>query len=161
MRFTMSKSAQDFFSNIIAPEGSHGPKEKNKFIKFDVYYCCALIGMAAVQLDSDTSDFKAQFVDKYPKAYSECKAHIAGLLVATEAKRLGIDLQSPELEELMLKYLSDDPTMLSEEEGIKTLNAYSLKGYHLIHEFPLEEKPTTKEEFLEAFNVAIQVYGTK
>ena len=150
MHFTMSKSAQDFFGNIIAQEGFHGPKDKNKFLQFDVYYCCALIGMAAVQLDSDTSDLKAQLVDKYPKAYSECKAHIAGLLVATEAKRLGIDLQSPNL--------SDDSTMLS-EEGIKTLNAYSLKGYHLIHEFPLEEKPTTKEEFLEAFNMAMQMYS--
>lgn len=44
------------------------------------------------------------------------------------------------------------------KERIKTLNAYSLKGYQLIHEFPLEEKPTTKEEFLEAFNVALQKY---
>ena len=29
MHFTMAKSAQDFFSNIIASEGSHGSKEKN------------------------------------------------------------------------------------------------------------------------------------
>lgn len=158
MHFTMSKSAQDFFSNVIAQEGSHGTKDKNKFIQFDVYYCCALIGMAAVQLDDDTSDLKAQLVDKYPKAYAESRAHIAGLLVATEAKRLGIDPQSPKLEEIMLQYLSDDSTMLS-EEGIKTLNAYSLKGYHLIHEFPLEEKPTSREEFLEAFNMAMQIYS--
>ena len=158
MHFTMSKSAKDFFSNIIAQEGFHGSKDKNKFIQFDVYYCCALIGMAAVQLDDDTSDLKAQVVEKYPKAYSEYKAHIAGLLVATEAKRLGIDLQSSKLEEVMLQYLSDDSTMLS-EEGIKTLNAYSLKGYQLIHEFPLEEKPTTKEEFLEAFACVMKNYN--
>lgn len=157
MHFTMSKSAQDFFSNIISQEGFHGSKDKNKFIQFDVYYCCALIGMAAVQLDDDTSDLKAQLVDKYPKAYSEYKAHIAGLLVATEAKRQGIDLQSSKLEEIMLQFLSGDSTMLS-EEGIKTLNSYSLKGYQLIHEYPLKEKPTTKEEFLEAFNVALQKY---
>lgn len=157
MHFTMSKSAQDFFSNIISQEGFHGSKDKNKFIQFDVYYCCALIGMAAVQLDDDTSDLKAQLVDKYPKAYSEYKAHIAGLLVATEAKRQGIDLQSSKLEDVMLQFLSGDSTMLS-EEGIKTLNSYSLKGYQLIHEYPLEEKPTTKEEFLEAFNVALQKY---
>ena len=42
MHFTMAKSAQDFFSNIIASEGSHGSKEKNKFIQFDVYYCWRL-----------------------------------------------------------------------------------------------------------------------
>ncbi len=158
MHFTMSKSAQDFFSNVIAQEGSHGTKDKNKFIQFDVYYCCALIGMAAVQLDDDTSDLKAQLVDKYPKAYAESRAHIAGLLVATEAKRLGIDPQSPKLEEIMLQYLSDDSTMLS-EEGIKTLNAYALKGYHLISEYPLVDKPTSREDFLEAFNMAMQLYN--
>ncbi len=156
MHFKISKNAQSFFSNIINLEGSHGSDDKNKFIQFDVYYCCALIGMAAVQLDDDTSDLK-DLVDRFPKPYAESKAHIAGLLVATEAKRLGIDPQSTKLEEIMLQYLSDDSTMLS-EEGIKTLNAYSLKGYHLIHEFPLEEKPTSREEFLEAFNMAMQTY---
>lgn len=158
MHFKISKNAQNFFSNIINLEGSHGSDDKNKFIQFDVYYCCALIGMAAVQLDDDNSDLK-DLVDRYPKPYAESKAHIAGLLVATEAKRLGIDYQSSKLEEIMLQYLSDDSTMLS-EEGIKTLNAYSLKGYNLIHEFPLEEKPTSREEFLEAFNLAMQTYST-
>ena len=104
-----------------------------------------------------TSDLKAQLVDKYPKVYMESRAHIAGLLVATEAKRLGIDIQSPKLEEIMLQYLSDDSTMLS-DEGIQTLNFYSQQGYHLIREFPLEEKPTSREEFLEAFNIAMQLY---
>lgn len=156
MHFRISKNAQSFFSNIINLEGSHGADDKNKFIQFDVYYCCALIGIAAGQLDEDTSDLK-DLVDRYPKPYHSCKAHIAGLLVATEAKRLGIDPQSPKLEDIMLRYLSDESTMLS-EEGIKTLNAYALKGYHLIREFPLEEKPTSREEFLEAFNAAMLMY---
>ena len=47
--------------------------------------------------------------------------------------------------------------MLS-DEGIQTLNFYSQQGYHLIREFPLEEKPTSREEFLEAFNIAMQLY---
>ncbi len=157
MHFRISKNAQNFFSNIMNFDGAYASEDKNKFMQFDIYYCCALIGMAAVQLDEDTSDLNP-FYDKYPKAYNSSKAHIAGLLVATEAKRLGIDPQSPKIEDIMLRYLSDESTMLS-EEGIKTLNAYALKGYHLIHEFPLEEKPTSREEFLEAFNVAIQVYG--
>lgn len=47
--------------------------------------------------------------------------------------------------------------MLS-DEGIKTLNAYALRGFQLIHDLPLEEKPTSREEFLEAFNIAINYY---
>ena len=156
MHFKLSKSAKNFFGNIINLEGSHASEDKNKFIQFDVYYCCALIGMAAVQLDEETSDL-SDMVEKYPKPYAQCKAYIAGLLIATEAKRLGIDTQSPKLEDIMIQYLSNDDTMLS-EEGIKTLNAYALQGYNLIRDFPLEEKPTSREEFLEAFNAAMQSY---
>ena len=54
MHFKMSKNAQSFFADIISPAGSHGAENKNKFkFQFDVYYCCALIGMAATQLDED------------------------------------------------------------------------------------------------------------
>lgn len=59
-----------------------------------------------------------------------------------------------------MDYFSDDDTMLS-EEGIKTLNAYALKGYYLLNEYPLVDKPTTREEFLDAFYVAIKFYGEK
>ena len=157
MHFKLSKSAKNFFGNIINLEGSHASEDKNKFIQFDVYYCCALIGMAAVQLDEETSDL-SDMVEKYPKSYVQCKAYIAGLLIATEAKRLDIDTQSPKLEDIMIQYLSNDEGMLS-EEGIRTLNAYSLKGFHLLCEFPLTDKPTSREEFLEAFYIAIQTYA--
>lgn len=157
MHFKMSKNAQSFFADIISPAGSHGSDNKSKFkFQFDVYYCCALIGMAATQLDEDASELN-DLTESYPKPYVDCKAQIAGLLVATEAKRQGVDMQSSKLEEMMLRYLSDNETMLS-DEGVKTLNAYALRGYQLIHDFPLEEKPTSREEFLDAFNVAMQMY---
>ena len=157
MRFRISKNAQGFFSNIINFEGSHGTEDRNKFLQFDVYYCCALIGMAAGQIDEDTSDLK-DMTENYPKPYVDSKTQIAGLLVASEAKRLGIDTQSPKLEEVMLQYLSNDDTMLS-EDGVKALNAYSLKGFNLIREYPLSDKPTSREEFLDAFNVALNYYS--
>ena len=159
MHFRISKNAYSFFDKIINTEGSHAVSDKNKFMQFDVYYCCALIGMSAVQLDNDISDLR-DIVEKYPKPYADYKAHIAGLLIATEAKRLGINTQSSKLEEIMLKYLSDDDSLLS-EEGVKTLNAYALKGYYLLNEYPLVEKPTSREEFLEAYNIAVKYYEKK
>lgn len=158
MHFKMSINAQKFFDNIIPIGGSHSANDKNKFdYQFDVYYCCALIGMAALQLDPDISDLN-DLTESYPVSYKNCKAQIAGLLVASEVKRNGIDMQSSSLEEVILHYLSSDDTMLS-DDGIKILNAYALKGYYLMHEFPLEEKPTSREEFLEAFNLAMQRYS--
>lgn len=94
MHFKIAKSAQSYFNNIMNLEGSHAAEDKNKFIQFDVYYCCALIGMAAGQIDEDTSELK-DLVERYPVQYRDCKAQIAGLLVASEARRLGIDTQSP------------------------------------------------------------------
>lgn len=55
---------------------------------------------------------------------------------------------------------SNNDTLLS-EDGIKTLNAYALKGYRLITDYPLFDKPTSREEFLDAFNVAMQFYEKK
>lgn len=159
MHFKIAKSAQSYFGNIMNLEGSHAAEDRNKFIQFDVYYCCALIGMAAGQIDEETAELK-DLVDKYPVQYRDCKAQIAGLLVASEAKRLGIDTQSPKLEEIMLQYLSDSDTLLS-KDGIKTLNAYALKGYHLITDYPLIDRPTSREEFLDAFNVAMRLYEKK
>lgn len=157
MHFKFSKSAQKFFSNIMPSGGSHGTKGKNKFeIQFDVYYCCAMIGMAAIELDEDTTDL-TDLIEGYPKPYMDCKAQIAGLLVATEAKRQDIDMKGDGLEKMMLHYLSDNETMLS-EEGVKTLNAYALRGFQLIQEYPLGQKPMSREEFLEAFHRAIQMY---
>ncbi len=158
MHFKMSKNAQAFFSNIISPSGSHGADNKTKFkFQFDVYYCCAMIGMAATQLNEDSSDLN-DLTENYPKPYVDCRAQIAGLLVASEAKRRGVDMQSAMLEPMMLEYLSDNETMLS-DEGIRTLNAYALRGYQLLREYPLTEKPSSREDFLEAFNVAMQLYS--
>ena len=53
MHFKIAKSAQSYFNNIMNLEGSHAAEDKNKFIQFDVYYCCALIGMAAGQIDEE------------------------------------------------------------------------------------------------------------
>ncbi len=158
MHFRISKSAQNYFDGIMNREGyATANDDKNRFIQFDVYYCCALIGMAACQLDEDTSDLN-DIIDRYPNAYRDAKAQIAGLLVATEAKRLGIDVQSSKLEEVMLKYLTTGGTLLT-EEGVKILNAYALKGFHLIKDYPLISKPTSREEFLFAFFTAIQYYS--
>lgn len=159
MHFQISKNAYSFFDKIINAEGSHAVADKNKFMQFDVYYCCALIGMSAVLLDNNTTDLR-DIVEKYPKAYADYKAHIAGLLIATEAIRLGIAMESDKLEKIMLIYLSDDDSLLS-EKGIRTLNSYALKGYNLLREYPLLEKPTSREEFLEAFNIALRTYSKK
>ncbi len=159
MRFKISKKAQNYFSDIINLEGYYASEDRNKFIQFDVYYCCALIGMVACQMDEDKDDLR-DLVDKYPTPYKDCRAKIAGLLVATEIKRINMDVHSTQIEDIMLQYLGNNDTLLS-DEGVKALNAYSLKGFRLLQEYPLMEyKPTSREEFLDAFYIAMQHYAS-
>lgn len=156
MHFKMAQDVRNYFSNIINVGGSHGSEDKNKFLIFDPYYCCALIGMSACEIDTDETGF-VDIVQGYPGAYRDSKAYIAGLLVASEAKRKGIDLNNPKLEAMMLEYLTSEDETLLTDEGIKTLNAYSRKGARLYQElFP--DKPLSREEFLLGFNLAVQMY---
>lgn len=156
MHFKMAQDVRNYFGNVVNPGGSHGSEDKNKFIYFDPYYCCALIGMGACELDKDESGL-VDIIQGYPGPYRDAKAYIAGLLVASEAKRKGIELSNPKLESMMLEYLTSEDDTLLTDEGVRTLNAYSRKGAQLYQElFP--DKPLTREEFLTGFNLAMQMY---
>ena len=146
MNFRISREVKSYFDNII---------ESNKFLQFDVYYPCMLIGMAATQMDEKASDFM-DMTDEYPLAYRNSKAHIAGLLVATEAKRRKIKATSDELEKAMLEYLAENETLLS-EQGMNTLNAYSYKGAMLYMQ-EATEPPRNKEDFLLLVDQTIKKY---
>lgn len=156
MHFRIADDVRSFFGNIVNSRGSHGSEDPNKFMVFDPYYLCALIGMAACKIDEDESGM-GDIVQGYPGPYRESKAYIAGLLVASEAKRQNIDLNNPKLEMIMLEYLSSENDTLLTDKGIKILNAYSRKGARLYREvFP--DKPLTREDFLSRFNVVMQLY---
>ena len=89
MHFKIAQDVKNYFGNIINLGGSHASEDRNKFIIFDPYYCCALIGMSACEIDPDESGL-VDIIQGYPGAYRDSKAYIAGLLVASEAKRKGI-----------------------------------------------------------------------
>ena len=161
MRFRMAQDVKAYFGNIVNQGGSHGSEDRNKFLMFDPYYCCALIGMAACEIDANENGL-TDLVQDYPGTYRDCKAYIAGLLVASEVKRRfqGVDIHTikPEiLEGVMLEYLTSEDDTLLTDAGIRRLNAYSRKGAQIYQElFP--DKPTSREEFLAGFNTVLQLY---
>lgn len=161
MHFKMAQDVRSYFGNIINTGGSHGSEDKGKFLMFDPYYCCALIGMAACEIDKDDAGFM-DIIEGYPSAYRESKAYIAGLLVASEIKREfgGVDIRtikSATLENIMLHYLTSENDTLLTEDGVRQLNAYSRRGARIYQEL-YPDRPTTREEFLTSINKVLQLY---
>lgn len=161
MHFKMAQDVRSYFGNIVNTGGSHGSEDRNKFLMFDPYYCCALIGMAACEIDTDETGF-VDIVQEYPGAYRDSKAYIAGLLVASEVKRKfqGVDIRtikSETLEGVMLEYLTSEDDTLLTDAGVRMLNAYSRRGARIYQE--LFSPPTTREEFLMGFNTVMQLYS--
>lgn len=162
MRFGMAQDVREYFGNIMNPGGSQGSEDKSKFIMFDPYYCCALIGMAACEIDTDESGSTSYFAQEYPGPYRDNKAYIAGLLVASEVKRRYQDIdvraiKSETLEKIMLEYLTSENDILLTDKGISTLNAYSRQGARIYQE--MFSPPTTREEFLLGFYTIMKLYG--
>ena len=54
MAFRLPKSCRQFFDEIVTT-GSTTRNEDNKFIWFDAYYLCLLVGFAKAKISSDPS----------------------------------------------------------------------------------------------------------
>jgi len=155
MRFRLSKEIKRYFNKIMA-EGGYLGSDKNKFMQFDIYYNCALIGFSALKISEDASDLE-DMMSTYPKEFKNSKPYIAGLLIATEFKRQGFDVTSRDLEKLMLKYLDNEKETYLSNDGYDLLNAYSLAGAQIYRENSADA-PRTKEDFLLTVNRIIKQY---
>jgi len=88
------------------------------------------------------------------------------LIVSCIKKKFGTKISTPDLCPLRNEGFTGFQTLLEkafDQEAITSdaWNAYALKGYRLITDYPLFDKPTSREEFLDAFNVAMQFYEKK
>ena len=152
MRFRLAKEFKRYFNNIMT-EGGYMGGDKNKFLQFDVYYNCALIGFAALKIDKETSDLE-DMIQTYPKEYKNSKPYIARLMIATELKKQGFDVTNRDLEKLMLKYLDNNNDTHLSNDGFDLLNAYSLAGAQIYRDRSADA-PRTKEDFLLTVNKII------
>ncbi|MEG1882025.1 MAG: hypothetical protein RR207_06000 [Clostridia bacterium] len=156
MRFRLSREYKKYFNGIIGDGGYVSVSNKNKFLQFDVYYSCALIGFAALRINEDITSLE-DMVQSYPKEYKNSKAYIAGLLIASEVKRRGKDMSSRDLEKLMLEYLDNNNDTHLSDEGYARLDAYSLAGADIYRDRSVDS-PRTREDFLQTVNNIIRSY---
>lgn len=146
MSFVFPLRARAFFQAI--PGGREGA---SKFIMFDQYYCCLMVGLNARRLGNEGDLEGDVFVNGYPEDYKAQVDIIAGLLIEAELERKGIRTEDKvSIEREMVTLLDPtSPTRLS-AAGNKLLNLYAAEGFKLIQDRMLP--PSSLEEFLVAYH---------
>lgn len=150
MAFRLPKACRTFFNEVVTT-GSTGRNEENKFLWFDAYYLCLLVGLAKKKISSDPSLLDSEFIDYYPDSYVASRDYIAGLLIATELERQNIVKEDAgSLQRLMLDYVDyESPTRLS-KSGMDTLNQYAARGMEVMQDM-MSGKPTNLEILLREY----------
>ncbi len=140
--FVLSNAAREFFKLIERQRDG-----ATKFILFDQYYCCLMVGLDLRRMAEPAELDGEVFLNTYPEDFRGQADIIAGLLIDAELDRKGIlpeDKSSIERE--MIRLLDPrTPTRLS-DDGNDLLNLYAAEGFTAIREKML--RPSGLEEFL-------------
>ncbi|MEA3051905.1 MAG: hypothetical protein QOG72_808 [Sphingomonadales bacterium] len=130
MSFVMPKAARGFFRTITERTVSG-----SRYIMFDTYYVCLLLGLDARRLGPGDELEGDRFLDNYPEDYKAQADYIAGLLIDAELERNSIDLCNKASVEGQMVLLLDpsNPTGLS-ATGSERLNRYAVGGFARIEE---------------------------
>jgi hypothetical protein len=147
MAFRLPDKCRKYFEPLTNKQGK---KDKNKLdFWFDGYYLSALVGIAQVKMD-DNPDSSSELVDDYPTSYKENIDFIAALLIATEAKRISVNMKNAdELENLMTSLVDSQSKTRLSSEGVSRLNKYASRGINIILENMMQH--TNLEEFYQDY----------
>jgi hypothetical protein len=146
MAFRLRQDVEDWFSQIH--------KQKPIETKFDLYYFCLMLGLAAgrsSQPSARCSNISEGFVDNFVMAYRPYQRLIVGLLLTAELSSLGVTLDESDFvrKKLLELVAPNAPTNLT-EVGMAKLNEYSSGGFDYLTEH-MEAKPYHVEEFLQSY----------
>jgi hypothetical protein len=144
MPFRLPKKCRLFFEPLTG-------KEKNKLeYLFDGYYLSALVGLAQAKIDSKPDLESSELVDEYPGIYKESGDYIAALLIATEAKRIPVNVtNADELEKLMTSLIDSHSKTRLSLKGENLLNQYASRGINIILDTMMFH--TNLEEFYQEY----------
>jgi hypothetical protein len=135
------------FSRSSLPKRETVPR----FIMFDAYYCCLLLGLDTSQLGPESGSEDSNFLNAYPENYKGQAELIAGLLVEAELRRLDIGPENRDDIEREMVSLLDlvSPSRLS-DHGDRLLNRYAVTGFQRLQAGMLP--PDNLEDFLVGYH---------
>ena len=151
MAFRIKEPTISWFSNIF--------NKKPITTQFDIYYLCLMLGLATGRRSTPKNNDEKQpneFIDYFIDDYKPVRRLIVGLLILSELKQLGLELdEKNDVQDVILKFIdSESPTSLS-EEGMKELNRYASGGFDYLAE-QLDSKPFHAEEFLRTYTKVLK-----
>lgn len=147
MTFHLPVGAREFFGIRNSRPFANTEATANRFIMFDAFSSCMLLGFDRRQQGDDDQLEGRNFIDGYPDSHRGQAVIYAGLLVDAELARKDIapkDRASVENEMISLLDLTS-PTRLS-ARGNQLLNLYAASGFERLR--TAMSQPANLEDFL-------------
>lgn len=142
MSFVMPTAARSFFHTI-----TERTVPGARYIMFDTYYICALLGLEARKLGAKEDLDSDRFIEHYPEDYKQQADFIAGLLIDAELDRKNIDVLSKvAVEREMILLLDPSNSIGLSSDGADLLNRYAAGGFTMIEQEMT--KPAKLEDLL-------------
>lgn len=132
---------------------SSGPKRETttRFLMFDAYYCCLLLGLDERRLGDEAHLEADKFIDGYPETFKGQAELIAGLLVDAELGRLEIGPDDrDDIEREMVRLLDLTSATRLSPAGDHLLNRYAVSGFDRLRDAMLP--PDNLEDFLVGYH---------
>lgn len=138
MNFRLPARARPFFKPI---------DQRPRWLIFDSWYVCMLLGLRARKLGSADELEPEYFFDAYPEEFKPQADFIAGLLIDAELYRNNIDVgDKVSVEHEMVLLLDPQRSTGLSELGVDLLNKYAVAGFAIIDEAMIP--PASIEDFL-------------
>ncbi|TFZ03386.1 hypothetical protein [Ramlibacter rhizophilus] len=148
MSFKLRTEVDDWFSRI------YKAKDSPLSTKFDYYYLCLMMGFSRGKATPVTN--AVEFVQNFVLDYRSVQSQIIGLLIATEARALGIELTNrARIKDLLSRYVSPEASVALTPKGFERLNDYANGGFNAIVASYPEEQPWIASDFMQWYQRAI------
>jgi hypothetical protein len=142
MYFQLREDAERWFKDI-----SH-----HYSTKFDRYYLCLMAGFASGRRNTTIpSDEVTDLVENFPGEFKSRGKLLVGLLIHTELRHLGIDLEDREAVYKQVRRLVErDSTSYMSSEGVRLMNQYAHGGFDALCEY-FSDRPRSIETFIRKY----------
>ncbi len=142
--FRMRKDAEQWFKHIASK-----PPLKTKF---DLYYCCLMLGLAAKRKSRPSDAGAAGFVDHIPEDFKPVQELIVGLLLRAEIESMGVALTERDEVRRMLAELVGTNGLSA--DGVSRMNEYSSGGFEALADSM--DEPRTVPEFMFGYEALLR-----